>query len=82
MAELFVVRLRLAEEYSMREISYESIDACLGDSALESLFRQEMIRECEICCEDRRIATLPIMTFARLKDQLISNSTAILRRLV
>ena len=75
---LFVVKLEIGDERV--DIGYETLDACLSDGGLKTLFDLGAVTQCTIYCGDTRITRLPVMAWDRLNDQLVSNSTTILRR--
>lgn len=76
---LFTIRLVVNDE--RHEIGYESVTELLLDSNLEALFDLGHVSECSIRSGDQRIAGLPRMEWRYLRDAVVSNSTAILRRL-
>ena len=62
-------------------IDYPSLDDCLTDPVLKKLFDEWLIEDCSIYIGAKRITALPATdtTWGRLREQIISNSTAILR---
>ena len=74
---LFVVKLALGDERV--DIDYNALEECLSDNGLKALFDEGLVTQCEIYCGDKRIAGLPVMDWKRLRDQIVSNSSAILR---
>jgi len=74
---LFAVKLELNEaEYYVK---YDSLDACIRDPGLKSLFNEGLINKCVLFREGQRIAGMPFATWDRFKDVLISNASFILR---
>ena len=61
------------------KIPYGSIDECLSDKCLRTLFDDGLITACVIHCGDKRIAGLPVMDWWRFRDQIVSNSATLLR---
>ncbi len=64
-----------------RVFDYESASACLDDEGLRALFVHQQISSCVLICGGRSITAGPIVTWDRLKEQLVSNATTILRSL-
>ena len=60
-------------------VDYLNLNDCLNDAGLKTLFKDNMIETCSIAIGTKRITALPIMGWQRFRDQLISNSTTILR---
>lgn len=62
-------------------VEYESFTECLSDSGLQRWFNEGEVTAYRISQGPKRIAALPqsLITWERFKDQLISNSTVILR---
>lgn len=69
------------EEAQHHELMYARLEACLHDEGLKALFDGGHVVGCSVHFDDQRITALPVMTWDRFKDHLISNSTAILRKL-
>ena len=76
---LFTVRLKLAGIGAVH-LDYQTINECLVDGGLEVLFGDGLIGTCAIYCGDTRITAPPTMSWARFREHLISNSSAILSR--
>jgi len=76
---LFTLNLSIGG--STYSIDYPSLDVCLTDSALKKLFDEWLIEDCSIHIGAKRVTALPATdtTWARLREQIISNSTTILR---
>lgn len=77
-AALFTVDLRLTDG-TEHAIGYTSVDDCLTDHGLKALFECQLITKCSVNTKGKRITALPVMEWVRLQEQLISNSTTILR---
>lgn len=60
-------------------IAYATLDECFTDAGLQALFDDSLVSRCAINIGAKRIAALPTMSWGRLREQLISNSTTILR---
>lgn len=77
---LFTVVLEL-DPGTKHEIEYESIKVCLDDTGLETLFDLGIVISAQIKSCGKRVAALPqaIASWDRFKDQVISNSTVLLR---
>ena len=75
---LFIVKLELTESQTV-EIPYEYMDECLRDNALKSLFDADLVIKCSVYCAGQRVTSLPVMTWERFKDQMISSSVTIMR---
>ena len=74
---LFTVSMKV--DGKEHDIDYDSVDACLNDDGLRSLFANHLVSNCALICDGRRITAGPINEWIRLKQQLVSNSTTILR---
>ena len=72
-----MVRLELEDERV--DVDYETLDNCLSDNGLKALLDDGLVAGCTIYCGDKRIAGLSIMTWDKLREQVVSNSTTILR---
>jgi hypothetical protein len=62
-------------------VNYDSITDAINDPGMYRMFDAGLITACTIRQGDKRIAGLPRMTWEHFKDAIVSNSTAILRRL-
>lgn len=60
-------------------VDYPTIDAFLNDTGLMNLFEDNFVTKCTIYCGDTRIAAIPLMSWKRLKEQVVSHSSSILR---
>ncbi len=73
--------LKISISGSPLSIDYRSLDGCLTDPALRSLFDEGVIEKCSVYIGVKRVTALPTTdtTWQRFREQLISNSTTILR---
>ncbi len=76
---MFVVKLGLKDE-DEQFIQYDKLDDCLLDAGLRALFEDELVSHCFVLCDGQRITSIPVMTWDRFKDHVISNAATILRR--
>lgn len=77
MSTLFTIRLEM--DGGSFNIDYPNLDAFLSDHGLKALFDEGQVTACSVYCGNKRMAGLPVMDWQRLHDQVIANSTAILR---
>lgn len=77
---LFYVDISISD-HEPNTIGYDSIATCLGDVPLRSLFDEGLITACSIRNDTKQITKLPIMTWGRFTDHLISSGGTILRGL-
>jgi len=78
MSSLFTIKIELntGEKF---EINYFSIDEFLEDNGLKSMLDGDLVTRCGVYRKDKRITAIPIMSWDRLKDAVVSNSTLILK---
>ena len=76
---LFTICLRLADGVPLK-VHYDTIESCLADTGLRALFDCGGVECCEVFCGPVRITALPVQEWSRLKDNIVSNSTSILRK--
>ncbi len=77
---LFYVDISILD-HEPNTIGYDSIATCLEDVPLKSLFDEDLITACWIRNDTKQITKLPIMTWGRFTDHLISSSATILREM-
>jgi hypothetical protein len=77
---LFTIVIELGPE-SKRTIGYDSIKECLDDVGLRTLFDNGMVVSAQIRKGSQRVAALPeaLVSWKRFEDQVVSNSTTLLR---
>lgn len=75
---LFTIKIELKGE-GEKYVHYDTMDAFLNDEGLEALFKDKLVTSCTVLSGGQRITGLPQMDWARLVDQVVSNSTTILR---
>ena len=77
---LFTIRVDL-QGVGARTFEYESVVGALEDPGLAKVFADKLVQGCAVYCATKRITKLPhsVMLLSRLVDQLVSNSTTILR---
>ena len=76
---MFTVNLEITDGSSYT-IEYPGLDSCLTDYGLRGLFDDELVTNCVVTMDGKRITALPAMDWRRLRDNLISNSATILKR--
>ena len=79
MSSLFTLNLGISG--SDVSVDYDSLDDCLTDPVLKNLFDEWLIEKCSVYIGTKRITALPATdtTWGRLREQIISNATTILR---
>ena len=80
MTTLFTLNMTFTDNTD-HVFDYPSIDACLTDTGLQAIFLDGLIERCSINIGTKRITALPVMEWGRLREQLVSNSTTILRNI-
>jgi len=77
---LFTIDLSINGEWQ-HAFSYSSIVECLRDDSLRTLLDGGHVTACVVYCDARKITALPeaLISWERFVDNLISNSTTILR---
>lgn len=75
---LFTVRIELTDGID-HEIEYGSVIGALNDKCLRILFDSELVKTCSVHTNSMRITAGPITTWERLKHQLTTNSSTLLR---
>ena len=76
---LFIVRMTLKDE-GIFDLKYSSMDNYYEDKNVKRLFDAKLVLECEILCGKTPIATVPIMQYERLTNQIEDNMVAILTK--
>jgi len=76
-----MITLKLLVENSPINIEYPSVESILSDIALPTLFDAGLVSKCEVYVGQERVAGIPVMKWDRLKDTVVSNATALMRKI-
>ncbi len=74
---LLTLKIQLSDEHF--EVEYDGVDECLRDDGLKVLMGTQGVIA-SIWCGDLKVSSKSISSWEQLKQQLVSNSSTILRQ--
>lgn len=81
MVPLFTIRLEVDNEEGTYHVGYSSVVEALEDPGLRVLFDCKLVRSCALYSGPHRITAGPIVAWDRLKYQLKTNSSTLLKEI-
>ncbi len=78
---LFTIRVEIEDDDRTHRFGYDSVVEALEDPGLRVLFDYGLIMSCVVYSGPCRITAGPIVDWARLRHQLKSNSSTLLKEI-
>jgi hypothetical protein len=76
---LFTIRVEIEDDERTHWFGYDSVVEALEDAGLRVLFDHGLVESCAVYSGPCRITAGPIVAWERLKHQLKSNSSTLLK---